>query len=108
MTPHEPARDTAGRFAVQDHSTPELTLLEQYLYDESDGSDFDIDAYYEVNANEPPLEIVDEESAFAAWAEGNRTPQGMDEYFDRPNPTGTAIAPEDRITIGAWGSEAPF
>lgn len=107
---HEPTRDIAGRFAPQDHSDPELTLTEQYLEDDSNGSDFDMHDFYDITPEAPGAVTGgdDSEGAFSTWLEEQRTPQGMDEYFDRPNPALTPIAPAEQIAIGAWGSGTPF
>ena len=137
---HIPARDQIGRFAAQEHSSPELRLEEQYLDDHADGSDFDVHEYYDAvhSAAPRPTETYDEwatrqrqghqlredefpagtgfdtghtteeEEAFHSWLEENRTPEGMDEQFDRPDPSLTPVELDEQITIGAWGSVTPF
>lgn len=123
-TPFEPARDTTGRFATQDHTAPELVLGEQYLDDDSDGSEFDMHAFYDTQqgTQEEQVDSFDEwiagqgrdtpgqdhEDAFTEWLEEFRTPQGMDEYFDRPNPALAVVGPGEQLEVGAWGNAQPF
>lgn len=121
---YNPARDTVGRFAPQDHTAPELGLTEQYLDDDTDGADFNVHDFYDAehattfdawvddstseNAHNPDAAPSDPDELFAAWLEESRTPQGMDEYFDRPNPAFAAVAPGDELPVGAWGNAQPF
>lgn len=51
---------------------------------------------------------LDEEEAFRSWLEEQRTPQGIDEQFDRPDPTLLPVPHREQITIGAWGNATPF
>lgn len=104
-TQHEPARDIVGRFTDHEHTHPELSLAENYLEDDSDGSDFDIHDFYEVTAQEPS---EDDEEAYSSWLEEQRTPQGMDEHFDRPDPTLTDVPASEQMPVGAWGNAKPF
>ena len=99
------AGDTIGRFAEHENSEPELSLTEHYLDDDSDGSDFDIHDFYDATG---PAPADGDEDAYSAWLEEQRTPQGIDEHFDRPDPTLADIPAAEQITIGAWGSAKPF
>lgn len=107
-TPYEPARDNVGRFAEHEHSTPELSLTEAYLEDDTDGSDFDPHDFYEAERAAAENQSAADEAAFASWLEGERTPQGIDEYFDRPDPTLSAVPASEQLHVGAWGSAKPF
>lgn len=73
-TPFEPARDTAGRFAPQDHTAPEVGLTEAYLEDTSDGAEFDIDDYYNA-VLEPDSDAT---QAFEAWTRDHRSVDAAD------------------------------
>lgn len=109
---HEPARDTIGRFAPQEHSDPELDLTEHYLDDDTDGADFNVHDFYDSTqdegAHDTKAPSTDPDELFSAWLEESRTPQGMDEYFDRPNPALAVVAPGEELPIGAWGNAKPF
>lgn len=103
MTPTTPpARDTAGRFATQDHTDPELTLTEVYLDDDSTGEDFDIDEFYD--DTDPATPITDEQ-----WLDQQRHARESayaEEFFagPEPDPTSGSVNIFDR---SAWES-TPF
>ena len=62
QTAPDQARDTVGRFTSPGNTDPELALDETYLEDDSDGAEFDVDAFYDVQvADDTGMTITDTE-----------------------------------------------